>query len=78
MNETQLNRSAQNLTGQFLLFRRARRMIRSAHSPMQMSVTGAHHSTIRNRSSPTATPVTNTAPRSYFFLKMLKFANTLT
>lgn len=78
MNGTQLNRNAQNLTGQFLLFRQVLRMIRSARSPMQASVTGAHHSTIRNCSSPTATSVTSTAIYSYFFLKMLKFANTLT
>lgn len=78
MNETQLNRSAQNLTGQFLLFRRARRMIRSAHSPMQASATDAHHSTTHNGSSPTTTPMTSTAIYPYFLLKMLKFANTLT
>jgi len=78
MNETQLNRSAQNLTRQFLLFRRARRMISSAHSPMQASVTDARHSTTHNGSSSTTTPVTSTAIYSYFFLKMLKFANTLT
>lgn len=78
MNGIQLNRSAQNLNGQFLLFRRVLRMIRSDRLPMQASAAGAHHSTNRNCSSPAATSVTNTAPRSYFFLKMLKFANTLT
>jgi len=78
MNGTQLNRNAQNLTGQFLLFSRVLRMTRSARSPMQASAAGAHQSTIRNRSSPTATSVTSTAICSYFFLKMLKFANTLT